>query len=181
MLGRMGVLDHFCDAWHWRVFWTSVHGHAQFRTSLSLEPTLQGPEYVLHHTALFTPYCFVSNVGRTSLAVVLQHSQVVLTASPQGSLYCLDEGGPTYAAAAPAISGAGVPAILHSDHAWLEHIGYGTLADLCRQGVLVGERRLQHTCAHEFRSVSCVWKESCVAFYIRLASHQLSANWTAYK
>jgi hypothetical protein len=86
-----------------------------------------------------------------------------------------------YAAAAPAISGADVPAIVYLDHAWLEHIGYGTLADLWPQGVLVGERRLQHTCERDFRSVSCVWKKSCVAFHIRLASHQLSANWTAYK
>jgi hypothetical protein len=39
---------------------------------------------------------FVSNVGRTSLAVVLQHSHVVLTASPQGSLYCIAKCGPTY-------------------------------------------------------------------------------------
>jgi hypothetical protein len=81
------------------------------------------------------------HVGRTSLAVVLQHSQVVLTASPQGSLYFIDESGTTHAAAAPAVSGGGVPAIAHLDHARLGHIGYkyGTLADLCRQGVVVGE------------------------------------------
>jgi hypothetical protein len=70
---------------------------------------------------------------------VLQWSQVVLTATPQGSLYFVDEDGPARAAAAA--SGRGVPAIAQLDHARLGHVGFGALADFCRQGVLIGEGR----------------------------------------
>jgi hypothetical protein len=74
MFRRMGVLDHFYDAWHWRVFWTSVHGVMRSSGHISLELTLEGPEYVLHHRLRLHNGSVLSSASHIILLTYHQHS-----------------------------------------------------------------------------------------------------------
>jgi hypothetical protein len=77
--------------------------------------------------------------GDTELAVVMQGQSVLLTATPRGDLFFINERVSPSAAAA-LLSNATL-AGLQSDHRRLGHIGYDTLADLCRRGMLTGDGR----------------------------------------